>query len=275
MAYNPKTWKDNKTGGTPIKASDLNRMEQGIANAVEKNSDAVLTNIVSRNLFNKNEGIVQNSNIDAAGTISTNATTFYQKTYISVKPNTKYTVSSANNAMYRIAEYDNSKTFIKRTYNASASTKYTIVTSSTTKFIRLAIDNSVNIDTVMFAEGDDTNYTPYLNLQELQESQKTITLWTGSSLATPITLSDNPSNYRFFLVKTDKGYKAIVPAIEGGSTVAGRSVMESSAYVRYDIYFYITSLNPSVKTIQFTPTFIFKNGAYNNVANIVEIVGIN
>lgn len=33
MAYNQKTWKDNKSGKTPIKAADLNRMEQGIADA--------------------------------------------------------------------------------------------------------------------------------------------------------------------------------------------------------------------------------------------------
>lgn len=170
MAYNPKTWKDDEIGQTPIKASDLNHIEQGIANAVEKNSEALVTNVVSRNLFNKNEEIVSNANIDANGTISSNNNTFYQAKYILVEPNTKYTVSSANNVIYRIAEYDNSKTFIKRTYNLSSSTKYTIVTSSTTKFIRLAIDNSVNIDTVMFAEDDDTNYTSYLNLQELQEN---------------------------------------------------------------------------------------------------------
>lgn len=176
MAYNPKTWKDDKVGQTPIKAEDLNHIEQGIANAVEKNTDALLTNVVSRNLFNKNEAIIPNANIDADGTISSNASTFYQAKYISVKPNTKYTVSSANNAIYRIAEYDNSKTFIKRTYNAGTSTKYTIVTSSTTKFIRLAIDNSANIDTIMFAEADDTDYAPYLNLQELQENSNTISI---------------------------------------------------------------------------------------------------
>lgn len=36
MAFIQKTWKDDKTGKTPIKASELNRMEQGIANTLEK-----------------------------------------------------------------------------------------------------------------------------------------------------------------------------------------------------------------------------------------------
>lgn len=162
---------------------------------VFENTDAVLTNVVSRNLFNKNKKIVPNANIDANGSISSNDSTFYQAKYISVKPNTKYTVSSANNAIYRIAEYDNSKTFIKRTYNANASTKYTIVTSSTTKFIRLAIDNSANIDTVMFAEADDTDYTPYLNLQELQENSNTISINPSNVFnSTKITPVENNKN---------------------------------------------------------------------------------
>jgi len=33
MTYTPKDWSDNPGGGTPIKAADLDRMEQGIADA--------------------------------------------------------------------------------------------------------------------------------------------------------------------------------------------------------------------------------------------------
>lgn len=36
MAYNPKTWKNDKSGKTPIDADDLNRMEKGIENALER-----------------------------------------------------------------------------------------------------------------------------------------------------------------------------------------------------------------------------------------------
>lgn len=201
MAFEPKTWKDDKTGKTPIKASELNRMEKGIANAVEKNSEAALTNVVSRNLFNKNEGLIQNANIDADGKISSNASTFYQETYISVEPNTKYTVSSGSNAIYRIAEYNSSKTFIKRTYNVNSNTKYTITTSNTTKFVRLAIDNSVNIDTIMFAEGEDTNYTPYLNLKEVQEKSKIEHIaWSKIFDSTKINISDVDNRNEITLV---------------------------------------------------------------------------
>ena len=164
------------TGDTLPIGTEVDYDGTTIPNGWEEIDDVVVTeNVVSRNIFNKNEAIIPNANIDADGAISSNASTFYQAKYISIKPNTKYTVSSANNAIYRIAEYDNSKTFIKRTYNADASTKYTIVTSSTTKFIRLAIDNSVNIDTIMFAEADDTDYAPYLNMLELEKKTSIIT----------------------------------------------------------------------------------------------------
>lgn len=33
MAYTPKTWEDGESGGTPITAAELNRMEQGIVDS--------------------------------------------------------------------------------------------------------------------------------------------------------------------------------------------------------------------------------------------------
>lgn len=39
MAYTPKTWADGAGGGTPITASELNRIEQGVYGAHDEIGD--------------------------------------------------------------------------------------------------------------------------------------------------------------------------------------------------------------------------------------------
>ena len=50
MAYEKTVWKNNEA--PKINATNLNKMENGIANAVATDSIARLDNVVSRNLLN-------------------------------------------------------------------------------------------------------------------------------------------------------------------------------------------------------------------------------
>ena len=57
MAYEKTVWKNNEA--PKINATNLNKMENGIANAVETDSEARLQNVVSKNLFNINGYVAQ------------------------------------------------------------------------------------------------------------------------------------------------------------------------------------------------------------------------
>ena len=52
MAYEKTVWKNNEA--PKINATNLNKMENGIANAVATDSIARVNNVVSRNLANAN-----------------------------------------------------------------------------------------------------------------------------------------------------------------------------------------------------------------------------
>ncbi|MCI8362287.1 MAG: hypothetical protein HFJ41_04015 [Clostridia bacterium] len=125
------------------------------------------------------------------------------------------------------------------------------------------------IESKTYILNDNNVYEEFMK----KEKNEGISLWTGSSFAEIITLSDNPLNYKYFLVKTSSEYNAIVPALTGGSAVAGRSLVENSTYSRYELFFYINNINNENKTIQFTPTYLFKNGAYSSTVQITEIIG--
>ena len=57
MAYEKTVWKNNEA--PKINATNLNKMENGIANAVETDSEAILKNVVSKNKININGYVAQ------------------------------------------------------------------------------------------------------------------------------------------------------------------------------------------------------------------------
>ena len=116
--------------------------------------------IQGKNLFNKDKGIIKNYQIDYTnGNIKYSKGDFYQEDYITVKPNTKYTISSVSKSWMRVIEYDSNKNYIKGNgFHASV-----ITTTNTTKYVRITTSTAY-IDTLQFEEGSSaTEYIAYYN----------------------------------------------------------------------------------------------------------------
>lgn len=141
-----------------------------------KDSVARLNNVVSRNLFNKNN-VSYKLSFTSTGETTQLDNSFVQNVYIPVNPNVKYTISTTNDytseANYRlvICEYDINKNFIKRTINWGI-TYYSITTSANTHYVRLGA-STVTINELQFEEGEKTSYVPYLNLEEAMQEATT------------------------------------------------------------------------------------------------------
>lgn len=116
--------------------------------------------VCGKNLFDKDTGIITPGYYGTNGNLITTDTTLScQSTYIKAKPNTSYTISSNASTLYRICEYDSSKTFIKRTYNENANNSFTITTGNTTEYIRMGGTLTTALDSVQIEEGNQA--TPY------------------------------------------------------------------------------------------------------------------
>jgi len=136
MKYTATTWEN---GVTPINETNLNKLEQGVANLDVKNtktetgtniqiSDSVYDTanltanansiiiITGKNLFNK-KTITRNKSITSTGSISDTSEVCYSD-YIRVIPNSKI-IFSGKSTWNTTALYDNSKTFIERKTGAS------------------------------------------------------------------------------------------------------------------------------------------------------------
>lgn len=198
MAYNPKTWKDDKVGQTPIKAEDLNHIEQGIANAVEKNTDALLTNVVSRNLLGMNNYSYVIWNLNSGATVTAG------------KENLKITTSGkAYSGIFgklcQFANLDENKTYtvsfdakasvnVNLQYGITSNSRQIAITSQTKRislqetgknlkntnfqfYCLSTVVCTITIENIMIDEGNvATLYAPYLNLQELQDNSNTISI---------------------------------------------------------------------------------------------------
>lgn len=112
----------------------------------------------SNNTFDKGVGIVNGKFINADGSLGTDTTLFYQDIYIPVKAGATYTISSENSSIYRIAEYNANKTFLKRSLNANASKSFTFTPSDNTYYIRVSCAIS-DLDTLQIEQGSTA--TPY------------------------------------------------------------------------------------------------------------------
>lgn len=111
------------------------------------------------NLFDKNDNIIEGKYIGNDGSYGSDAHSFYQETYIRVKPNTSYVISSSEKIDYRIVEYTKDKSFIKR--NSANNLSYTITTSSQTEYVRLSCSIKA-LDNIQLIEGSVVHsYIPY------------------------------------------------------------------------------------------------------------------
>ena len=193
--YSPKTWKDDEIGKTPIKAEDLNQMEKGIANAVETDSVARVSNVVSRNLFNLNTisigGLAENGTIVDSSSVTINNLDISQgiinftanawrgiiSDFIKVDSGSALILSgtfSADNYFYRVVSYNANKEFISF-FDDFYTMPHNISIPDGVSYIRILLGRgaeagSISFNGLQLEEGSTaTSYVPYLNLEELQE----------------------------------------------------------------------------------------------------------
>ena len=102
------------------------------------------------NMFN-NANITPNTTFNSSGGTFSADGFFLGNDYISVEPNTSYSLDSYNG--YRVVEYNNSQGFIQRLFDVRYFT-----TSSNTYYIRLS-GNSSNLNNVMLVKGSSSK--PY------------------------------------------------------------------------------------------------------------------
>ena len=163
--------KTNWTTETPINTTNLNKIEEGIANAVETDSEARVSNVVSRNLANANNYLLGHINMSNGG-IDVDNNWAYTK--VKVKPNTQYTyqLTSTEDQEYEVAQYQSNGTYIVGDYGnwASGKQSYTFTTSNNVDYIFIAWRNDLNHSNIQVEEGPVvTDYVPYLNLEEAMQ----------------------------------------------------------------------------------------------------------
>lgn len=191
-------------------------------NSQESMGEIVVDDITCKNLFDKNIEIKLNSNLDADGTISDNTGLFVQLYYISVKPNTTYTISTKNGNYKRIGQYDNSKTFISRLVSGASDAQYTFTTASNCYYIRVAC-SITDLDSIQIEKGsvatEYVGHKEYENKVLYSTNEQVIGTWTDGkplyrktiSINTPLTTS-NTEVYNFdtnFIIKNYYGFVTI------------------------------------------------------------------
>lgn len=198
MAYQKQTWEDLPSTNTPITAERLNHMEEGIANAVETDSVARVTNVVSRNKAGLKE-IAWLQSMDYINTTSNGVkykakaeqyTGFNLILSKSLEIGKEYTISFKNNSSNNISfsitktntgwqnDYDNA--YVKSHFtDANASYSYTFTATSNIIGIMFICSTTNNADTnerniidIQVEEGSTaTSYVPYLNLEEAMQKK--------------------------------------------------------------------------------------------------------
>ena len=125
-------------------------------------SGSNVINTSTKNLFDKNSNAITVGYIGANGNFVYDENLSYLNKFIKVNPNTKYTISSERNDVYRIAEYDLNKEFITRKYNEGQSKKYTITTSNNTYYIKMAGTSTATLNSLQLEQGSTaTTYEPH------------------------------------------------------------------------------------------------------------------
>lgn len=167
MAYTKTNWQNLPNQTTPINATNLNNIENGIKTNDDKllgnkpMGSIVVDNVSCKNMFNENyyaSGILIS---DTGAETSTSAwNTSY---YIEVNSSTTYTISYTGtvSAPIRVSYYNSSKTFISRiTPDANP---YSFTTPSNAKYVRISFASSGISNIQLEAGTTTTTYTKYKN----------------------------------------------------------------------------------------------------------------
>lgn len=127
-------------------------------------------NVHGKNLFDVNNVTIQaNTAISADGSLVTNNAVNTCISFISVKPNTTYTISGdvlgTGSAFFRLAQYKADKTFISRSEDSTGErSSYTFTTGANTYYIRFHYVATADISTYQLELGSTaTTYENYFN----------------------------------------------------------------------------------------------------------------
>ena len=177
MAYEKTVWKNNEA--PKINATNLNKIENGIANAVETDSIARVNNVVSRNLLNLYNfqsqtinGITFTKNEDNSITINGTATQAFGVDFVRFKLKSGTYHLALNETVqndFYIYDYDTNTGIISNNSTATLTQDYNNVgldtwINSGTTFNNVTIYPQLEEGTIA------TPYTPYLNMQELEKN---------------------------------------------------------------------------------------------------------
>lgn len=173
MAYEKTVWKNNEA--PKINATNLNKMENGIANAVETNSEARLQNVVSKNLFNmynlnpftSRNITYSNNSFTVTGVAGDNQAAKY---IITLQPGTYILSGTVTGAVDFVEFYRNG------TWDGTISLNTPFTLNETTELMiyfygSTTKNNTSNTSTFTNIQLQDgttaTDYAPYLNLKEV------------------------------------------------------------------------------------------------------------
>lgn len=179
------------------KADDMNEIKNVVNNnsyetpkvSSQVDTDYKVNVLTTKNLFDKNSNIISGYYYnDTTGEITTTGTAnnYLQETYIKVKPNTEYTISAESGSQYlRIVEYNSSKTYIKTTNSGGSVNTKTITTTANTEYVRLSMNGSNVLNTLIFNEGTNTTYEPFIpNTINVNNEKYTDTINIGTEINT-------------------------------------------------------------------------------------------
>lgn len=195
--------KTNWTTETPINTTNLNKIEEGIANAVETDSEARVSNVVSKNLFHLWEQGGINSN---NGSLTADAKRLRTIDYTKVTPNIDYYISikDTNYCFVNIILFDENNNYGGQYYEdvspaisgtASLKVKFPSGCYKIKAVLKRVDDteltpNDISVIKPQLEKGStETAYVSHINLEEaMQEnivystSEQRIGTWLGKPL---------------------------------------------------------------------------------------------
>lgn len=257
MAYSKTTWQDLPNQTTPVNATNLNNMENGIETNDKKltgTGEVIVESIRTKNMFDKNN-IINNIRLGASGENVTD-TNYFSSYFIQVKPNTTYTLSKgqSSDTLTVYCEYNSSKTFISRSSFITTTTK-TFTTGSTTYFLRLS-SGKININSLQLEEGSTaTTYSPYQNLNGVSQPK---TIYEGALQGTQsVTLSGVERYLKVYFTYAKESSAQIITyeidTLSGKNLVYGSGIGLSSDGSNA-LNYYISESSYNVTTSLFTHT---------------------
>lgn len=263
MAYEKTVWKNNEA--PKINATNLNKMENGIANAVATDSIARVNNVVSKNKININGYValqystrISVKNNTARVTCLSNGQNMYSCIKIeninellgkTCTFKVTATSSSSNVPMARIYfGTDNVPATESANFDLYGETSNTQITSTFPANMPSGCDgayvllygnrNGTGFSAGAYADFTDiqleegsaaTDYAPYLNLEEAMKP-KGVTLFDGATDGN-VVLSDTPSNYNTLDIYYNVGSTILVQTVKANSAYFVLTLSEMDAKV--------------------------------------------